>query len=130
MVGGSRLGVSCRWERDVSDWMTVAKVVTDRLHELGMKQKELAERSRVSVATLRKIQRGVAQTRSDATLRAVSRALELPEDHLRAVADGESVSVSCGTTGPASEVLASLQADVADLRRRVEALEQTEEQPS
>lgn len=103
------------------DWAAVADAVNRRLRELGLTQKELARRSRVSVATLRKIQKGVAQERSDAILSAVSRALGLPDDHLRAVADGEVGLSSSAAGGPTGD----LRSEVADLRRRVEALERS-----
>lgn len=106
-------------ERVVSDWAAVAEAVNGRLSKLGMTQKELAKRSRVSVATLRKIQKGVAQDRSDAILSAVSRALGFPDDHLRSLADGAARRSSTVATADTD-----LRSEVADLRRRVEALEE------
>jgi nucleoid-associated protein EbfC len=73
---------------DVAGWALVARVVNDQMAERGMTQRELARRSGVSAATLRKIQRGGEQRRSRATLVSVSRALGLPDDHLWRVSQG------------------------------------------
>jgi transcriptional regulator with XRE-family HTH domain len=85
--------------------------------ERSISQQELAARSGVSVATLRKIQAGDPQRRTRAVLTNISRALGLPEDHLWRVSRGESV-----TDEPQGEV-AALRTEVADLARRVEVLE-------
>ena len=95
----------------------VAKVVNDRMEERGITQRELAERSGVSVATLRKIQGGREQQRTRATLANVSRALfhrRLPVACLQ----GDTPD-SAGTDNGLPQV----RADLADLARRVEALE-------
>lgn len=119
-AGSARVGAGqAGMERVVSDWAAVAEAVNGRLSKLGMTQKELAKRSRVSVATLRKIQKGVAQDRSDAILSAVSRALGFPDDHLRSLADGAARRSSTVATADTD-----LRSEVADLRRRVEALEE------
>jgi transcriptional regulator with XRE-family HTH domain len=84
-----------------------------------MTQRELAERSGVSVATLRKIQRGEEQQRTRATLASISRALGFPDDHLW--------RVSQGTSDPgeawSDDEMSALRAGLADLTRRVETPE-------
>lgn len=103
----------------MSDWASVAKAVNDRMHERGLSQRELAERSGISVATLRKIQHGQAQSRSRATLATLSRALGFRDDHLWGIANQGQ---------PPAELLDAsaiddLRTDLADLRNRVQAIE-------
>lgn len=100
----------------MSNWTDVAKVVNERMGERGITQQELAERSGVSTATLRKIQGGDEQKRTRSTLASISRALGLGDDYLWRVSRGEALDASDGD-------LSTLRAQVADLARRVEALE-------
>lgn len=99
------------------NWADVAQVVNDRMAEVSLSQKELADKSHVSVATIRNIQKGVAQERSDAVLSAIARALDLREDYLRSVADG------LASSADREDPIATLRTEVADLRERVEQLE-------
>lgn len=101
----------------MSYWADVAKVVNHRMTERGITQQELAQRSGVSTATLRKIQAGSEQKRTRSTLASISRALGLSDDHLWRVSRGESPDAAQG------EELSALRAEVANLARRVEALE-------
>ena len=101
----------------MNHWADVAKVVNDRMAERSMTQQELATTSGVSQATLRKIQAGDPQQRTRAVLANVSRALGLAEDHLWRVSRGES------PTGEPRTELSALRTEMADLARRVEALE-------
>lgn len=98
-------------------WEDVAKVVNERMAERSISQQELAALSKVSVATLRKIQAGVAQRRTRGVLAGISRALGFPDDHLWQISRGE-----VPTAEPVGE-LSALRVEVADLARRVEALE-------
>jgi transcriptional regulator with XRE-family HTH domain len=99
-------------------WADVAKAVNDRMAELVITQQELAERSGVSPATLRKIQAGDEQKRTRSTLANVSRALGFADDHLWRVSRGER-SVAAAPNGD----LSALRSEVADLARRMDALE-------
>lgn len=66
--------------------MAVATAINERLGELGMRQRELAERSQVSQAIVRELQRNTTQRhRSARTLEALSTALGWHADHLAAV---------------------------------------------
>ena len=103
----------------MADWALVARVVNDQMAERGMTQRDLAERSGVSVATLRKIQGGGEQQRTRATLANISRALGFPDDHLWRVSQGASDSGQAW----GDDELSTLRVDLADLTRRVEALE-------
>lgn len=102
-------------------WEAVAKVVNDRMQDRGITQRELAELSGVSPATLRQIQQGVPRQRSRATLAAISRSLGLPEDHLREVSlRGRVTSDARSADRPA---LDDLREELANLRQRVEHIE-------
>ena len=71
------------------DWAAVANAITQRLQELGMRQRELAERSHVSQAIVRELQHNTAQRRrSTRTPEALSVALAWHPQHLTAVLTG------------------------------------------
>ena len=101
-------------------WADVAAIVNGRMADQGMSQRELAERSGVSPATVRKIQHGDEQARNRSTLTALSRALGLPDDHLWQVAvSGQAPEPAAGegADGP-------LRLQVAELERRVSVIEE------
>ena len=76
-------------EGDPEDWAAVARAIGDRVRELGWRQRELAERSHVSAAVVREIQRHtVERRRSPRTLEALSVALGWEPDHLDRVLKG------------------------------------------
>ena len=76
-------------EGDPEDWAAVARAISDRVRELGWRQRELAERSRVSAAVVREIQRHtVERRRSPRTLEALSVALGWEPEHLDRVLKG------------------------------------------
>jgi transcriptional regulator with XRE-family HTH domain len=100
-------------------WADVAKIVNGRMAERGITQQELAERSGVSPATLRKIQAGDEQKRTRSTLANVSRALGFADDHLWRVSRGDRQPGDSRPDGDLSE----LRAEVASLARRMDALE-------
>jgi transcriptional regulator with XRE-family HTH domain len=71
------------------DWAAVAKAINERVHELGWRQRELAERSRVSQAIVRELQHHtVERRRSTRTLESLSVALGWHPQHLDAVLHG------------------------------------------
>ena len=71
------------------DWAAVARVISDRVRELGWRQRELAERSRVSSAVVREIQRHtVERRRSPRTLESLSTALGWEPTRLESVLNG------------------------------------------
>lgn len=71
------------------DWTAVARVINERVNELGWRQRELAERSNVSQAIVREIQHHVVERkRSPRTLESLSTALGLHPQHLEAVLHG------------------------------------------
>jgi transcriptional regulator with XRE-family HTH domain len=99
----------------VSNWAAVAQVVNERMRERGITQRELAERSGVSVATLRKIQHGADQARNRSTLANLSRALGWPEHYLWQVSTNDSSREGTAMDDVWSEIM--------ELRRRVGAIE-------
>lgn len=71
------------------DWSAVAKAINQRLTELGWRQRELAQRSNVSLAIVREVQHNTAQRRrSPRTLESLSVALGWHPHHLGAVLHG------------------------------------------
>src|SRR5579863_9004853 len=103
----------------MDEWALVAKAVNDRMLERGITQRELAERSGISVATLRKIQHGEPQARNRSTLANISRALGFRDDHLWRIA-----TEAPSPDGAADRlVIDDLRSQIADLRARVEAIE-------
>ncbi len=87
-------------EGDPEDWAAVARAISGRVRELGWRQRELAERSHVSVAVVREIQRHtVERRRSPRTLEALSVALGWEPEYLHRVLKGRS-QPSGGHTSP------------------------------
>lgn len=71
------------------DWSAVAKAIDARLTEFGWRQRELAARAQVSVATVRELQHDTARRRRNPrTLEALSLALGWHPEHLHAVLNG------------------------------------------
>ncbi|MEU4743098.1 hypothetical protein AB0G02_21900 [Actinosynnema sp. NPDC023658] len=72
------------------DWSAVAAAVNARATELALKQRELAEKSGVSLAIVREIQQGrIQRRRNPRTLEALSIALDWHPQHLTAVLTGQ-----------------------------------------
>lgn len=102
------------------NWQAVADAINARLEEIQLTQKELADRSGVSVATLRQLQKNDApRKRSPRTLAAVSEGLRWPSDHLGRVLDDGPAANAPDVLGE----LSRLRADVQDLQARVADLE-------
>jgi transcriptional regulator with XRE-family HTH domain len=104
----------------MSEWAAVAKAVNERMRERMLTQRELAERSGVSVATLRKIQHGTPQARTRSTLANISRALGFRDDYLWGIATEVPAAASDSIDTSAID---DLRSDLAELRKRVEAIE-------
>jgi transcriptional regulator with XRE-family HTH domain len=102
------------------DWRAVADAINTRMEQLGLSQKELSERSKVSTATLRLMQQGADASRSATTLAAVSTALGWKADHLEDVAAGR--PVSGGDARDVHEEVQALRDEVAELRSGLESL--------
>lgn len=97
------------------DWAAVAKAINERVTELGWRQRELAERSHVSQAVVREIQRHtVERRRSPRTLESLSVALGWHPQHLDAVLNGRPVPAK-ETVAASGEILLS-RLDVVEQR--------------
>jgi hypothetical protein len=97
------------------DWAAVARAISERVRELGWRQRELAERSHVSAAVVREIQRHtVERRRSRRTLESLSVALGWEPERLDAVLKGRAQEA----TGPSQ-----VRADAAALWSRLDAVE-------
>ncbi|MCP2334330.1 hypothetical protein [Actinoalloteichus caeruleus] len=71
------------------NWAEVAYAVNSRARELSLKQKEISDRSGVSLAIVREIQQArIERQRNPRTLEALSLALEWHPRHLTAVLNG------------------------------------------
>lgn len=71
------------------DWSAVATAIKSRSRELGIRQRELAEKSQVSQAIIRELENHtVERRRSNRTLEALSIALDWHPGHLAAVLNG------------------------------------------
>jgi hypothetical protein len=84
-----RLPAGHRSGRASEDWEVVAKALDHRLDELGWTQTVLAQRSRVSSATIRELLHGAERRRNARTLQDVSIALGWYPDHLGAILHGQ-----------------------------------------
>lgn len=115
------------------DWAAVARDVNRRADSLGLRQKDLAERSGVSLAIIREIQQNKTQRRRNPrTLEALSVALQWHPQHLGAVLAGiKPPNTAPKSIPPADPVAAALESVVREIRglraqigtltRRVEA---------
>lgn len=109
------------------DWQAVAEAINARMAELPMNQRDLADRSAVSIATIREIQRGsTARRRSARTLASISEALEWPESYLQAVLTGATPpagSASARQGGELSLVLSRLDQIQGEVHRLANAVD-------
>jgi hypothetical protein len=109
--GGNRVSEGVAGE----DWAAVARVISDRVRELGWRQRELAERSRVSAAVVREIQlHTVERRRSPRTLESLSVALGWEPGRLDSVLKGSARRTESG---------GEVTADVAALWPRLDSIE-------
>jgi transcriptional regulator with XRE-family HTH domain len=110
---------------NVDDWHALAEALTARMRERGMTQRELAERSGVSVATIRQIQAAKTTPRAR-TLADLSRSLGWSENHLeRIVRPTSAASQDSGESVSDSRRIDAIATQLQDLTERVNALEST-----
>jgi hypothetical protein len=102
------------------DWTAVAKAVAARASELDLRQKDLAERSGVSLAIGREIQQDrIQRRRNPRTLEAPSVALGWHPQHLAAILQGEEPparGTAAGTPLAQDRALVLLDAILRELR--------------
>ncbi|MEQ7011205.1 helix-turn-helix domain-containing protein [Actinopolymorpha sp. B17G11] len=107
----------------MDDWSALAEALTTRMGEQGINQRELAEHSGVSVATIRQIQGAKPARRSTVTLAALSRALGWPDDHLRRVLRQEAPPEESSAVVDLAARLEAVEAQVRDLADHVRQIE-------
>lgn len=98
------------------DWQAVAAALNERMAALRIGQQELAQRSGVSVSTLRQVQHGAGRRVQNKTLAAISRALDWPEDHLTGVLLRAGQHPAAGEPGGDDRVMSALHAIEQRLR--------------
>ncbi|WP_035288764.1 helix-turn-helix domain-containing protein [Actinokineospora spheciospongiae] len=109
------------------DWSAVAKAIKSRTRELGLRQRQLADRSQVSQAIIRELENHtVERRRNSKTLEALSLALEWHPGHLTALLHGKK-PLRPGETGDQAmdTVLSRLEAiqdRLADISDRLDGL--------
>lgn len=115
----------------MESWQAIADAINTRMTELDISQRELADRSGVSVATLREIQHATANRRRSArTLAAISRALNWPDNHLAGVLgrQGRGAGTSPIDATAMVEVIDRLDAIHREVGRLADAVERLAEQ--
>lgn len=78
-----------RRDRENQDWPRVARLVNERMDELGLTQMDLVRRSGVSDATVRKIMRGTRMAYRRPSLSEISKALGWQPNTLERLSQGE-----------------------------------------
>jgi DNA-binding Xre family transcriptional regulator len=73
---------TARGAAEGEDWPAVAAALNARMAERRVGQQDLAQRSGVSVSTVRLLQHGADRRVQNKTLAALARALDWPDDHL------------------------------------------------
>jgi DNA-binding Xre family transcriptional regulator len=109
------------------DWAAVAGAINARAADLALKQKDLSERSGVSLAIVREIQQGkIERRRNPRTLEALSIALEWHPQHLSAVLRGDTPpdadAAPTPTDDPVIAMLGSIVRELRGLRAQVGTL--------
>jgi DNA-binding Xre family transcriptional regulator len=110
------------------DWAGVAVAVNERMAALRIGQQELADRSGVSVSTVRQVQHGAGRRVQNRTLAALCRGLDWPEDHLSGLLRSGPRSGPAGTdheppSGALVEVLERVERALTEVSARLSALE-------
>jgi transcriptional regulator with XRE-family HTH domain len=109
------------------DWSAVSKAINERLTELGLNQRELAERANIALSIVRELRNNTVQRRrSGRTLEALSVALGWHPRHLAAVllghlppAPGDPVDLA-GDGVPAR--LAAIEDQLGHITRQLDEL--------
>ncbi|MQA15861.1 MAG: XRE family transcriptional regulator [Pseudonocardiaceae bacterium] len=110
------------------DWAGVARAITQRMDELGMRQREVAERSRVSQAIIRELQHNTVQRkRNTRTLEALSVAMDWPPGYLAALLRGRQPPTTTSrddlSTDPVSARLEAVEGQLAGIADRLDGID-------
>jgi hypothetical protein len=107
---------------DYDDWAAVSAAIIDRMRELGLKDRDIVQRSGQSKANFREIKRNTAQRdRNAPTLENISRALDWHPQHLLHVALGkEPPSLD---DAPDSSILVYLDHQYREIVERLDGLD-------
>lgn len=104
------------------DWTALGRAIANRLEDEGMTMTDLANKSNVSLTTVRELVHVLnTRKRNPRTLAALSEALNWPSDHLTKVLRGHA-----GTTDAPRSEIDALREELQELRDRVTALEQAQ----
>jgi transcriptional regulator with XRE-family HTH domain len=99
------------------DWTAVARAIHARAAELDLNQKELAEKSGVSLAIVREIQQNrIHRRRNPRTLEALSAALGWHPDHLGALLNSRTPPHTDAPPAGDDPVVAALNVLVREIR--------------
>lgn len=109
------------------DWDAVAEVITERMNELHIGQRELAESTGVSAATIRELMYNYkSRRRSARTLRAISVGLRWPPDYVESVlysrAPAESFAAADATTAGAAVESKTVSAQLSVVLQHVDEI--------
>lgn len=114
------------------DWAAVARAINERAAELGLRQRDLIERSRLSKAVVGELSRNVAPRRRSArTLEALSTALAWHPQHLSAVLAGReppAVGEPVHQAGDVPARLAAIERQLREINNRLDELHSIREQ--
>lgn len=101
------------------DWTALGRAIADRLEDQGMTMTDLANKSGVSLTTVRELVHVLnTRKRNPRTLVALSEALAWPADHLAKVLRSQA-----GTSDAPKSEMDALREELRELRDRVTALE-------
>jgi hypothetical protein len=105
------------------DWAAVARAINERAGELGLRQRDLIERSRLSKAVVGELSRNAAPRRRSArTLEALSTALDWHPQHLSAVLAGReppAVDEPIYRSGDVPARLAAIERELREISSRL-----------
>lgn len=107
-------------------WTQAARLLNQRMADLGLTQFDLASRSGVSLATIREILHGKPRQRNPRTLSAVSKALGWPSGQIAEIVQGATPPTRETQHASDSDLgteLHGIREELARINRRIDALE-------
>jgi transcriptional regulator with XRE-family HTH domain len=110
------------------NWAQVAQALSTRLEALGMTQTDLANRSKVSLTTVRELVQNLnARRRQPRTLEAVSEAVGWPSDRVHQILRGEPLTTAAEIdTAVLDDELLAMREQLNQLNDRLDAIDRTE----